>query len=186
MATWIQAVGVLGTIWVALYFYHRKEVRRRKEIGRRRNVIYTQLKTILEKFRFELNEMETAPFKKKKIWLPNEVLRSRDFHLLGGVGINFELLALADQLCSLNGSIGALPTKQPIDPEKRSQAEAEIKEGLNNCRQVLGSIFDHMKGIEAAWSDKKPSVVRRLIDATQRLRRHKIIGAADFKPSATG
>jgi hypothetical protein len=164
-AAWIQAIGVIGSLWVVFYFSHRNEVRRRKaELDRARGVI-PHFKSALEQLRVKLSEVESAPFKKKKIWLPNKLMqRSRHFHLLGDVGTNLD--SLVEQLGSLNNSMAALPTEQPFDPEQRLQAEADIKEGLSSCRQLLESILEQTKEIEL--SAKKPFVVRRVIDATQR------------------
>jgi hypothetical protein len=148
-AVWIQAIGVTGSLWVALIYYRRKEVHRREDDQKRAKHVITQLKPELGKLRLKLNEVETAPFKKKKISLPKMMQRSRHY-LLGDVGTDLDLLA--DQLISLNGL----------------QAEAEIKEAQSSCRQQLDSISEKMKEMEAGWSDKKPFVVRRVIDATQR------------------
>jgi hypothetical protein len=142
-AAWIQAIGVIGSLWVVFYFSHRIEGRKRQDEARRRKGVITQWKTVLEQFRLKLIEMETVPFKKKKIWLPNKMMqRSRDFHLLEHVGTSLDLLM--EQLASLNGSIAALSTE--LDPEERLQAEAEIKEGLSSCRQQAESILEEMKG----------------------------------------
>jgi hypothetical protein len=169
-AAWIQAIGVIGSLWVVLYFSHRNEVQRRKDEARHTKRAITQLKTELGPIRHKLMGVETDPFKRKKIWLPSKMMRrSRDFHLLEHVGTNLNLLM--DQLDSLNGSMAALRTE--LDPEQRLQAEAEIKEGLSSCHQQLDSILEEMKEkekeIEIELSAKKPFVVRRVIDATQRL-----------------
>jgi predicted nucleic acid-binding Zn-ribbon protein len=165
LAAWIQAIGVIGSLWVVLYFSRRNEVRKREAELHRAKGVVTQLKAVLEQFRLKLAQVEAAPFKKKKIWLPTKMMqRSRDFHLLGHLGTNLDLLV--EQLASLNNSMAALPTEQPFDPEQRLQAEADIKEGLSSCRQLLESVLEEMKEIEL--SAKKPFVVRRIIDTTQR------------------
>jgi hypothetical protein len=150
-AVWIQAIGVTGSLWVALIIYHRKEVHRREADQKRAKRVITQLKQVLAGLRVKLNEVETAPSKKKKIQLPKMMQQSRDFHLLEGVRDDLELLV--DGLINLNGL----------------QAEADIKEAQSSCRQQLDAILEGMKKIEASWSNKKLFVARRVLDATQRL-----------------
>jgi signal transduction histidine kinase len=151
LPVWIQAIGVPGSLWVALFIYHRKEVHRREGDQKRAKRVITQLKRALAGLRVKLNEMETTPLKKKKIQIPKMMQQSRDFHLLEDVRDDLELLV--DDLINLN----------------RLQAEAEIKEAKTSCHQLLDAILEGLKKIEASWSNKKLFVVRRVLDATQRL-----------------
>jgi hypothetical protein len=166
LAAWIQAIGVILSLWIVVYFSRLDVVRRRKEELHRAKGVITQLKTVLEQFRLKLIEVEAVPFEKKKIWLPNKMMqRSRDFHLLGRLGTDLDLLV--EQLVSLNRAMAALPTEKPFDPEQRLQAETDIKEGLGSCRQLLEGILEEMKEIEL--SSKKTFVVRRVFDPIRRL-----------------
>jgi hypothetical protein len=152
LAAWIQAIGIISSLWAVVYFSRLDVVRRHEAELQRAKGVITQLKTVLEQFRLKLIEVEAAPFEKKKIWLPNKMMkRPRDFHLLGRVGSDLDLLV--EQLASLNGSMAALPTEQPFDPEQRLQAEADIKEGLSSCRQLLESILEEMKEIELSGQE---------------------------------
>jgi len=166
LAAWIQAIGIIGSVWVVFYVSRLDAARRRDQELNRAKGLVTQLKTVLEQFRLKVIDAEKAPFEIKKLWLPNKMMqRSRDFPLLGHVGTQLDLLVV--QVTSLNRSMAALPTEQPSDPEQRSQAEADIKDDLSSCHELLDSILEEMKEIEL--SAQKPFVVRRIIVATQRL-----------------
>src|SRR5438105_3914200 len=67
LRVWILAIGVPGSLWVALFLYHRKEAHRRAGDQKRAKRVITQVKRALAGLRVKLNEMETAPLKKKKI-----------------------------------------------------------------------------------------------------------------------
>jgi hypothetical protein len=166
LAAWIQAIGIIGSVWVVFYVSRLDAARRRDQELNRAKGLVTQLKTVLEQFRLKVIDAEKAPFEIKKIWLPNKMMqRSRDFPLLGRVGIQLDSLVV--QVTNLNRSLAALPTEQPYDREQRLQVEAEIKDDLSGCHELLDSILEEMKAIEL--SAQKPFVVRRIIVTTQRL-----------------
>jgi hypothetical protein len=167
LAAWVQAIGIIGSVWVVFYVSRRDAARRRDQELNRAKGLVTQLKTALAQFRLKVIDAEKAPFEKKKLWLSNKILqRSRDFPLLGYTGTQLEVLVA--RVTDLNRSMAALPTEQPYDPEQRLQAEADIKDDLSSCHDLLDSILEQMNEIELSAA-KKPFVVRRIIVATQRL-----------------
>jgi hypothetical protein len=166
LAAWIQAIGIIGSVWVVFYVSRLDAARRSDQELNRAKGLITQLKTALEQFRLKVIDAEKAPLEIKKIWLSNKIMRrSREFPLLGGVGNQLDSLVV--QVNNLNRSMAALPTEQPYDREQRLQAEADIKDDLSSCHELLDSILEEMKEIEL--SAQKPFVVRRIIVATQRL-----------------
>jgi hypothetical protein len=145
LAAWVQAVGIITSFSVAIYFSRQDARRRRAKERRQARALVPLLLPALVTFRRKINDAEANPREATNFELPNKVTRrAKDFQLVEGAANYLSLLQ--DQLLDLNNAIHEM---QNAAPSERTKREDDVQKGLRECRQTLDSMIDEMKAISS-------------------------------------
>jgi hypothetical protein len=136
LAAWVQAVGVITTLSVAIYFSRLDVVRKRAAERRRASALFYYLQSTLDDFQAKIIAAENAPREATTLQLPNRIARrARDFQLLEGA--RNQLSTLQDQLSELNQAISGL--------RDSTTAEADVRKAASDCHRTLALMIDELK-----------------------------------------
>src|SRR5262245_21712079 len=128
LAAWVQAVGIITTLSVGIYF-SSQEVRRKRRRERQTARSLVSLLPALTELRGKIKEAQKNPRETKNIRLTKQVTRrARDIQLLEGA---------RDHYNSLNSAISELQNAGSPDEDQSMKDEDSVRELLSVCCTML-------------------------------------------------
>src|SRR5262245_38354287 len=142
VAAWVQAIGIITSFSIAIYF-SREDARRRRAKERRQAATLISLLPILRDFQHELIDAAANPREAKTLELPNKVLRrAKDFQLVDGAAGYFN--SLQDRLADLNNTIRDMQNAEPSDQGTKAE---DVRNGLSEFHRTLELMMDEIKAM---------------------------------------